>query len=90
MRAWPWRRRLGAELPPPQLRPERIRNEINQLVAIRDDALRVAPGSAFHSWLNGAIFALEWAASPYSAVPPSVPANRLRSGISTPVITSPP
>ena len=62
-------------------RDGRIRNEIQQLISIRDDAFRVSPGSPLHHWLNGAIFALEWGADPYHTEPPSGPAARRRSGI---------
>lgn len=77
-RPWPWSRQPA---PAPAPIPDRIRNEIQQLVSIRDDALRVTPGSPLHQWLNGAIFALLWALTPYQAQPPSAPAARMRSGI---------
>jgi hypothetical protein len=82
---WPW----GKAEPTPTSRaefPDRLQNEIQQLAAIRDDALRVQPGSVLHSWLNGAIFALGWARDPYRSVPPSVPAAGMRGGIKQEVI----
>lgn len=77
---WTRRREVVTSSPDPQAR---IRNEIQQLISIRDDGLRIAPGSILHQWINGAIFALGWSLDPYGSEPPSAPAARRRSGIET-------
>lgn len=50
---------------------KRIRNEMNQLYSIRDDAIRCDPGSPMHAWLGGAIFTLSWILGEPGAISPS-------------------
>jgi hypothetical protein len=76
---WPWQRREVVTSAPSLT--VRIRNEIAQLESIRDDAQRVHPGSPLHQWINGAIFALAWAADHNTAALPSATAALRRSGI---------
>jgi hypothetical protein len=79
---WPWQPREVVTSPS---REDRIRNEIQCLIAIRDDGLRVQPGSQLHTWINGSIFALEWSVDPHTtaAKPPSAVAALIRSGLET-------
>lgn len=79
---WPtWLRRRQS---PPRSVPfdpvPRFVNELNELRSVRDDR-RVTPGSPLHSWLNGAIFALEWARDPYQSIPASTAARQRQLGI---------
>jgi len=78
---WPWQTRLvRGKAIVERLPLDRVVNELNQLRAIRDDR-RVTPGSPLHSWLNGAIFALEWARDPYGSLPASDAARQRQLGI---------
>ncbi len=78
---WPqWLRHRHRLIPPERLPVERVVNELNELRSIRDDR-RVGPGTPIHSWLNGAIFALEWARDPYQSLPASTAARRRQLGI---------
>jgi len=71
--------RLGWLRPP--IPAARIRNELAQLVSIRDDLKSRQASDRFVGWCNGAIFALSWVCGERGSEPPSKPAHLIRSAL---------